>query len=334
MFGYMMGATAVWWQGKEGQTCGYLSCWRFPFLVQAACLLPICLAAMAVPPAHINVSSTSLVRRASEEWSTRNESTGLRQASDDTRRPNDASAPKPTTSSFSSSSSSSSSSASSASSSSSASLSSPSFDLVERAERNSTGSDVPHVSSSSFVYDRIARPRTNATCGALRQILGILRTPGFTVIVLGLSALFFVVTGVQFWATDFLISVMNGNKYTVMLLFVATSATAPVAGVAFGGWVIDRCAGGFRGANRPKALRLVTLLGVLANFAGWVGGWYDSKSIYFVVGCIWLLLFFGAACLPPLTGMYMDAVPDKRLKVRTGQSEGGGTRERGEGSGE
>ena len=222
----------------------------------------------------------------------------------------------------------------SASSSSSASLSSPSFDLVERAERNSTGSDVPHVSSSSFVYDRIARPRTNATCGALRQILGILRTPGFTVIVLGLSALFFVVTGVQFWATDFLISVMNGNKYTVMLLFVATSATAPVAGVAFGGWVIDRCAGGFRGANRPKALRLVTLLGVLANFAGWVGGWYDSKSIYFVVGCIWLLLFFGAACLPPLTGMYMDAVPDKRLKVRTGQSEGGGTRERGEGSGE
>jgi hypothetical protein len=115
---------------------------------------------------------------------------------------------------------------------------------------------------------------------------------------------------------------MNGNKYTVMLLFVATSATAPVAGVAFGGWVIDRCAGGFRGANRPKALRLVLLLGVLANFAGWVGGWYESKSIYFVVGCIWLLLFFGAACLPPLTGMYMDAVSDKRLKVRTGQSEG------------
>jgi hypothetical protein len=40
-----------------------------------------------------------------------------------------------------------------------------------------------------------------------------------------------------------------------MALFVFTTASAPVIGVFFGGWFIDRQVGGFRGPLREKAMR-------------------------------------------------------------------------------
>ena len=79
-----------------------------------------------------------------------------------------------------------------------------------------------------------------------KAIWKILTTLTFTATVLSLSALYFVVTSVQFWATDYLI---NGpNKYsahTVMLCFIVTSATGPIAGVLFGGWVVDKIGTGY-----------------------------------------------------------------------------------------
>jgi len=50
-------------------------------------------------------------------------------------------------------------------------------------------------------------------CTGLQQIRFVFSKPGFTLIVLALSSLFFVVTGIQFWATDFLITALDGGKY-------------------------------------------------------------------------------------------------------------------------
>ena len=76
-----------------------------------------------------------------------------------------------------------------------------------------------------------------------------------------------------------------------MILFVITASTAPVIGVAFGGWLIDRVAGGFTGAQRPVALRIVVLFGLAAISVAFPATFVPSAGLY-------------VASLPALLGPY------------------------------
>jgi hypothetical protein len=90
---------------------------------------------------------------------------------------------------------------------------------------------------SAYLYGSQDARTWQQTCAAIWKILCTLT---FSCTVLCLSALYFVVTSVQFWATDYLI---NGPQrypaHIVMLCFIVTSATGPIAGVIFGGWSVD-----------------------------------------------------------------------------------------------
>ena len=57
----------------------------------------------------------------------------------------------------------------------------------------------------------------------------------FVCVTLGLSALYFVVTGVQFWITEILAVGYSFTYSEVLICFTITSATAPVLGVVLGG---------------------------------------------------------------------------------------------------
>ena len=80
----------------------------------------------------------------------------------------------------------------------------------------------------------------------LAYILILVRIPVYVCLTLALSALYFVVTGVQFWGTAYLESSLGGTQYEANSLFIFTSATGPTAGVFFGGWAVDYL-GGYRG---------------------------------------------------------------------------------------
>jgi hypothetical protein len=70
---------------------------------------------------------------------------------------------------------------------------------------------------------------------------------------------------VQFWATDFLITVINGEKNMVRLSFIVTSATAPLLGVFVGGWLVDRM-GGYQGAaETANTLRTCVIFGTIGQ---------------------------------------------------------------------
>jgi hypothetical protein len=76
-----------------------------------------------------------------------------------------------------------------------------------------------------------------------------------------MAALYFVVTGVQYWGTSYLLVALGAPRPLVNLLFIACAATAPTTGVFFGGWAVD-CCGGYKGARqRVIALELCTLFG-------------------------------------------------------------------------
>jgi len=126
-------------------------------------------------------------------------------------------------------------------------------------------------------------------------------------IVFSLSALYFVVTGIQYWATDYLETELNGNKNVVRLQFLFTSATAPVAGVIFGGWFVEWI-GGYKGTDqRRKALGWCLFFGVLACtcavFVTLVSG------TWFCAALLWFQLFFGASVLPGGSGIFISVIP-------------------------
>ena len=72
--------------------------------------------------------------------------------------------------------------------------------------------------SSTILYDHATRPPAEGRSCAVRlldslaEVGMVLRETGFTVVVLAMTALFFLFTGVLFWTTDFLITVDVADK--------------------------------------------------------------------------------------------------------------------------
>ena len=54
---------------------------------------------------------------------------------------------------------------------------------------------------------------------------------------------------------------------------------------------------------------------LVANTFAFSATYWPEGGMWFVMGCLWFLLFFGGACLPAMTGIFIDAVPmrDKAL---------------------
>lgn len=66
--------------------------------------------------------------------------------------------------------------------------------------------------------------------------LKIISTNGdYLKLCLGLSGLYFVVTGLQYWIPDYMTTILKGDDQLVTIYFVIISFTAPVAGVVVGG---------------------------------------------------------------------------------------------------
>ncbi|OWZ14003.1 Major Facilitator Superfamily (MFS) transporter [Phytophthora megakarya] len=135
----------------------------------------------------------------------------------------------------------------------------------------------------------------------------LLHIPVFCLIVFGLTTVYFVVTGVQYWSTIFMIKSLHASKYLVNALFVVVSGTGPILGVFFGGWLIDRYGGYIGVEQRAKALGICMILGLTAFSISAVTTFFND--VYITSGFLWLLLFFGGAILPACTGIFISVVP-------------------------
>lgn len=120
---------------------------------------------------------------------------------------------------------------------------------------------------------------------------------------LALSALFFVVTGIQFWITDYMREIMGLPQAFVFKAFLVISLTAPIFGVLCGGILLHN----FGGYDGPFALRIVLVEALLASIAASPIAYLDSWLPVFVL--LWLLLFFGASAVPAITGIMIASIP-------------------------
>jgi len=160
------------------------------------------------------------------------------------------------------------------------------------------------------------------TSGALlrpqAQLAALARCPVFVAAVVAISGLYFVVTAVQYWASQFFTADFHRPIGEVTKIFLIVAGTAPVLGVVFGSTMVDRLGGYETAQQMAKSLALTTIWGVIAATSGIVAAFIEpfpdapgaTWRFYIVAGCIWLLLFFGGAVLPAVTGISMAAVPE------------------------
>lgn len=141
------------------------------------------------------------------------------------------------------------------------------------------------------------------------SILVLLRTPVFLCLVFAMCALYFVVTGVQYWGTSYFTITLHGLQYTTNSCFIAVAATGPTLGVIFGGRLIDSY-GGYKGLHqRVKTLKVCLLMGLFACFCAAPITFTESFALNVVL--LWAVLFFGGAVLPACSGMILSTVPSR-----------------------
>ena len=76
-----------------------------------------------------------------------------------------------------------------------------------------------------------------------------------------MTALYFTVTGVQYWGTSYIAVGLHAPLPLANALFIACAATGPTLGVFFGGWSVD-VLGGYKGLRqRVVALELCAVFG-------------------------------------------------------------------------
>jgi hypothetical protein len=135
----------------------------------------------------------------------------------------------------------------------------------------------------------------------------------FVCCTLGLSTLYFVVTGVQFWATEFLLKVVGAPYNECLGAFAGTSASAPVLGVVLGGIVVDKI-GGYHGVVGARRTSLACCISAFfAVTSAVVGSFQTNFSLVLIL--VWLVLFFGGAIVPGATGLVLAAVPTRSREL-------------------
>eukprot|EP00298_Acanthocystis_sp_HF-20_P012307 c19825_g1_i1.p1 GENE.c19825_g1_i1~~c19825_g1_i1.p1 ORF type:complete len:568 (+),score=202.11 c19825_g1_i1:93-1706(+) len=128
----------------------------------------------------------------------------------------------------------------------------------------------------------------------------------FVFVVLALSALYFVVTAIQFWVTIYLIEVTGAPRVQVLTAFAVAALTAPTFGVIGGGILIDKL-GGYQ--HTTRCLVILTMLAALAFVCSIPAGY--SEDFWTVIGLLWVVLFFGGSILAPATGIILRAVEEE-----------------------
>lgn len=135
----------------------------------------------------------------------------------------------------------------------------------------------------------------------MRRICRVLKNPVYVLLVLSISSLYFVVTGLQFWITSYLNTVFDLKENQVYTFFAITCISAPLCGVLLG-IALFNCVGGY---NNPRSLVLCCIVGFLAAISGMPVP-FITQNTYLAFAFLWLVFFFGSIILAPMVGIMLN----------------------------
>lgn len=114
--------------------------------------------------------------------------------------------------------------------------------------------------------------------------------------------MFYIVTGIQYWATSYMLTILKQEETTVFICYTVVTITGPVLGTIVGGSV-STCLGGYR--TRKSVIQTLVFtyccvcfavpIPLISNFPGFLA-------------LLWFLLFFGGSILPSLAGILLSTV--------------------------
>ena len=134
----------------------------------------------------------------------------------------------------------------------------------------------------------------------------------FVFVTLAITTLFFVISGIQMWATYYFINALYIEPSQANLYFVLVAFTSPISGAFLSGWVINW----FGGFYAPFALPFCIIIGWIGIFCAWLIPLTDNYILVMVY--MWVLLFIGAMVLPICTGVGLTKVePEMRPRANS-----------------
>jgi hypothetical protein len=138
----------------------------------------------------------------------------------------------------------------------------------------------------------------------------------FTVTVLIITTIYFLLMSIQYWGTDYMVVGRGYNEHRVMGWFIFSCATGPVFGSILGGMIVD-CMGGYRGniTQRTKIVGFLTISLSIGVFCALISTTNPKAGLLWVLCCLWCVLFFGGLAMPALGGMYAASIPSAKLKI-------------------
>ena len=125
----------------------------------------------------------------------------------------------------------------------------------------------------------------------------------------GISCSLFVITGMQFWVSDYMQEVIHLESSETYIIYAIVSISAPTLGVLTGGFLIQYL-GGYTDEKALKACCKLTLFGFI--FASMLP--LFNYPIIFAI-FMWLMLFFESSVTPGLTGLMISTIPDNYKEI-------------------
>jgi MFS family permease len=121
-------------------------------------------------------------------------------------------------------------------------------------------------------------------------------------LVLGLSFVYFIITNIQFWVSDYMMMVLKVDEKTVFFAFSLICITSPTMGSVTGGYV-GHLIGGYQSKD---AMTFVMICCLMAISVGLPIPFVDN--FYLLSLLLWIYLFLGGCFMPILTGIMLNTV--------------------------
>lgn len=138
----------------------------------------------------------------------------------------------------------------------------------------------------------------------MNQFKTIFEEPIYIFSVATFSCLLFVVTCVQYWASDYMMTTLGiKNENTRLLSFSIVSLTSPLLGVILGGIVISYV-GGYESRHSIVLCLCFAVLSFLFTIPAPLVNTLFSFTVF-----LWMILFFGGAIIAPINGIIISSFP-------------------------
>ena len=147
---------------------------------------------------------------------------------------------------------------------------------------------------------------SNKYCEVLTKLI---KNKAYISTMFGISCSLFVITGMQFWVSDYMQEVIQLESTKTYIIYAIVSISAPTLGVLTGGFLIQYL-GGYTDEKALNACCKLTFIGFCCAFMLPI---FDYPIIFVIF--MWLMLFFESSVTPGLTGLMISTIPDKYKEI-------------------